>query len=38
MLQSFLIGQFPVAMATVLKIWLDGFVRTVLIHHPLKYG
>ena len=38
MLQSFLIGRLPVAMATVLKIWLHGFVRNVLIHHLSKYG
>ena len=36
MLQSFLIGQLPVAMAIVLKIRLHGFVRNVLIHHLPK--
>ena len=29
MLQSFLIGRLPVAMASVTKIWLHGFVRNV---------
>ena len=38
MLQSFLIGRLPVAMATVLKFRLHGFVRNVLIHHLPKYG
>ena len=38
MLQSFLIGRLPVAMATILKIRRHGFVRNVLIHNLPKYG
>ena len=38
MLQSFLIGRLPVAMATVLKIRLHVFVHNVLIHHLPEYG
>ena len=38
MLQSFLIGRLLVAMATVSKIQLYGFVRTILIHLLPKYG
>ena len=40
-LQNFLIGRLPVAMATVFKIRLHGFVRNVLIIiYPsiMKYG
>ena len=37
MLQSCLIGRLLVAMATVLKFRLHGFVRNVLLHHLPKY-
>ena len=38
MLQSFLIGRLSVAMATILKTQLRGFVRNRVTHHLPKYG
>ena len=38
MLQRFLIGRLLVAMGTVSKIRLRGFVRNVLIQHLPMYG